>query len=40
MFHLIATYFRLGALNELRYRANFWINLLQSSSPWWPRWQA
>jgi ABC-2 type transport system permease protein len=31
MFHLIATYFRLGALNELQYRANFWINLLQSS---------
>jgi ABC-2 type transport system permease protein len=30
MFHLIATYFRLGALNELQYRANFWINLLQS----------
>jgi ABC-2 type transport system permease protein len=31
MVHLIATYFRLGALNELQYRANFWINLLQSS---------
>lgn len=31
MLHLIATYFRLGALNELQYRANFWINLLQSS---------
>lgn len=27
---LISTYFRLGALNELQYRANFWINLLQS----------
>ena len=31
MLKLIATYFRLGALNELQYRANFWINLLQSS---------
>lgn len=31
MIKLIATYFRLGALNELQYRANFWINLLQSS---------
>lgn len=31
MFQLIATYFRLGALNELQYRANFWINLLQSA---------
>jgi ABC-2 type transport system permease protein len=31
MLHLIGTYFRLGALNELQYRANFWINLLQSS---------
>jgi ABC-2 type transport system permease protein len=31
MFRLIATYFRLGALNELQYRANFWINLLQST---------
>jgi ABC-2 type transport system permease protein len=31
MFHLIAKYFRLGALNELQYRANFWINLLQST---------
>ena len=31
MFGLIATYFRLGALNELQYRANFWINLLQST---------
>ena len=30
MFHLIATYFRLGALNELQYRANFWLNLFQS----------
>ena len=31
MFRLIATYFRLGALNELQYRANFWVNLLQST---------
>jgi ABC-2 type transport system permease protein len=31
MLQLIGTYFRLGALNELQYRANFWINLLQSS---------
>jgi ABC-2 type transport system permease protein len=31
MLQLISTYFRLGALNELQYRANFWINLLQSS---------
>lgn len=31
MLKLITTYFRLGALNELQYRANFWINLLQSS---------
>lgn len=30
MVNLIATYFRMGALNELQYRANFWINLLQS----------
>jgi ABC-2 type transport system permease protein len=29
-FRLINTYFRLGALNELQYRANFWVNLLQS----------
>lgn len=27
---LIWTYFRMGALNELQYRANFWVNLLQS----------
>lgn len=27
---LFATYLRLGALGELEYRANFWINLLQS----------
>jgi ABC-2 type transport system permease protein len=27
---LISTYLRLGALNELQYRANFWANLLQS----------
>ena len=31
MLKLISTYFRLGALNELQYRANFWINLLQSA---------
>lgn len=31
MLKLIRTYFRLGALNELQYRANFWINLLQSA---------
>jgi ABC-2 type transport system permease protein len=31
MFRLIATYFRLRALNGLQYRANFWINLLQST---------
>jgi ABC-2 type transport system permease protein len=31
MFGLVATYFRLGALNELQYRANFWISLLQSA---------
>lgn len=30
MLNLIATYFRLGALNELQYRTNFWVNLLQS----------
>jgi ABC-2 type transport system permease protein len=27
---LFATYFRLGMLNELQYRSNFWINLFQS----------
>jgi ABC-2 type transport system permease protein len=27
---LIATFLRLGALNELQYRTNFWVNLLQS----------
>lgn len=27
---LIGTYLRLGALNELQYRTNFWTNLLQS----------
>lgn len=27
---LFATYFRLGILNELQYRSNFWINLFQS----------
>lgn len=31
MLKLVRTYFRLGALNELQYRANFWINLLQST---------
>ena len=31
MLKLIAVYLRLGALNELQYRANFWINLLQST---------
>ncbi len=29
-FRLFATYLRLGVLGELEYRANFWINLLQS----------
>ncbi len=27
---VIGTYLRLGALNEIQYRTNFWINLLQS----------
>lgn len=27
---IIATYFRLGALNELEYRANFWVQLFES----------
>jgi ABC-2 type transport system permease protein len=27
---IIGTYVRLGVLNELQYRSNFWINLLQS----------
>ncbi|MCC6170136.1 MAG: ABC-2 family transporter protein [Caldilineaceae bacterium] len=27
---LIGTYLRLGAINELQYRTNFWTNLLQS----------
>lgn len=27
---VISTYLRVGALNELQYRVNFWINLLQS----------
>jgi ABC-2 type transport system permease protein len=31
MLQLIGTYLRLGALSELQYRANFWINLLQSA---------
>ena len=29
-YRLFATYLRLGVLRELEYRANFWINLLQS----------
>jgi ABC-2 type transport system permease protein len=28
--HLFGTYFRLGALNELQYRSNFWLNILQA----------
>jgi ABC-2 type transport system permease protein len=31
MLKLVAIHFRLGALHELQYRANFWIQLLQSS---------
>jgi ABC-2 type transport system permease protein len=27
---LLYTFFRLGVLNELQYRANFWVNLLQA----------
>jgi ABC-2 type transport system permease protein len=27
---LIGTYLRLGAINEMQYRTNFWVNLLQS----------
>ncbi|RIK57155.1 MAG: ABC transporter permease [Chloroflexi bacterium] len=27
---LVSTYLRLGAINELQYRTNFWTNLLQS----------
>ncbi len=27
---IIGTYFRLGALNELEYRANFWVQILES----------
>jgi ABC-2 type transport system permease protein len=30
MFRLIALHVRLGALNELQYRANFWIQMVQS----------
>ena len=30
-FRLFATYIRVGVLGELEYRANFWINLLQSA---------
>ena len=29
-FRLIATYVRVGVLNEFQYRANFWVNLFQS----------
>ena len=28
---IIGTYFRLGALNELEYRANFWVQMVESS---------
>ena len=28
---IIGTYFRLGALNELEYRANFWVQMLEST---------
>ena len=31
MLKLIAIHFRLGALHELQYRVNFWIQILQSS---------
>lgn len=31
MLQLIGTYLRLGALNELQYRANFWVNILQAA---------
>ena len=27
---IIGTYFRLGALNELEYRANFWVQIIES----------
>src|SRR3954466_4302653 len=30
-FRLSALFFRIGALNELQYRANFWLQLLQSA---------
>ena len=30
-FRLFATYIRVGVLGELEYRANFWINLIQSA---------
>lgn len=29
--HLIWLFFRIGALNDLQYRANFWLQLLQST---------
>ncbi len=28
---IVGTYFRLGALNELEYRANFWVQMIESS---------
>lgn len=31
MFRLMYHYFRVGALNELQYRVNFWLQLLQSA---------
>jgi ABC-2 type transport system permease protein len=31
LFRLMAIYFRVGAMNELQYRANFYIQLLQSA---------
>jgi ABC-2 type transport system permease protein len=31
VFRLMYHYFRLGALNELQYRVNFWLQLLQSA---------
>src|SRR3954462_5423730 len=30
-FRLSALFFRIGALNELQYRANFWLQILQSA---------
>jgi len=31
LFRLAALFFRIGALNELQYRANFWLQLLESA---------